>query len=183
MAVTFEVETGDGSETANSYCTVAYADDYISIKSNATAWLALTDADVEKYLMWATRLLDQRASYAGTKVYPAGALEWPRAYVYDRNDLPVCNDCVPKQIKDATVEIAWNLFENDVDPSDSGGTSGSAGGAIKRIKADVVEIEYTEGTTGTSGGDFPKGINTILSPLGSLRGGGSGMGFGRILKV
>jgi hypothetical protein len=183
MAVTFEVETGTGSETANSYTTVEYADDYLSIKANSATWLALSDTVVQNYLMWATRLLDQRATYAGTKVYPDAALEWPRNYVYDRNDLAVCNDCVPHEIQDAVVEIAYNLFANDIDPSDSGGSAGTAGGAIKRIKADVVEIEYTEGTAATSGGNFPPGLNSILAPLGTLGGGGGGMGFKRIQKV
>lgn len=172
----FLVEDGTIVPDATSYVTVEEADDYLSIKSNSTDWTALADAVVENYLMWATRLLDQRAVFPNsTRTDPDNqSLRWPRQYAYDREGDLIPDDIIPDQIKEATIEIAFNLFDQQVDPS-AGGSSGSAGGEIKRIKAAVVEIEYTEGTSTTTS-PFPRGINDILYPLGSIAGVGGSRG-------
>ncbi len=106
MAVVFTVEDGTGLPNANSYVTLLEADDYLSIKPNSSAWEALDDVVREKYLMWATRLLDQRAKWAGTKAFQDSALAWPRLYVIDREGYPVAGDIVPDEVKAATIEIA-----------------------------------------------------------------------------
>lgn len=172
----FIVETGLIVPNATSYVTVAEADDYISIKSNASTWTALSDAVVQNYLMWATRLLDQRAVFPNSQPTSPDtqSLRWPRQYAHDLEGDLIPDNIIPEQIKEATIEIAFNLFITGVDPS-AGGSSGSAGGAIKRIKAAVVEIEYTEGVATTTSA-FPKGINDILYPLGSIAGVGGSRG-------
>jgi len=172
----FIVEDGTIVPEATSYVTVAEADDYLSIKSNAADWTALADGVVQNYLMWATRILDQRAVFPNsTPTEPDNqSLRWPRQYAYDREGDLIPDDVIPDQIKEATIEIAFNLFDQGIDPS-SGGSSGSAGGAIKRIKAAVVEIEYTEGVSATTSA-FPTGINDILYPLGSIAGVGGSRG-------
>lgn len=176
---TFVVETGEGLTNATSYVSVAEADDYLTVKPDATiaGWVALTSGQKEDYLMWATRLLDQRGTFQGTKTVDESSLRWPRAWVYDRDGLLLPDDEIPEQIKAATVEIAFNLLEQNVDPSSPGS---STSGGIKSLKADVVEIEYFEGGS-ASNNAFPKGINDILAPLGSISGGGPG--FGRIVRT
>ncbi len=173
----FIVETGAGLTDATSYVSTDEADDYLSIKPNYSVWEALEEP--ESYLIWATRLLDQRAVFRGSKSVDDSALRWPRQGVLDRDGLTVAYDSVPKPIKDAVIEIAFHLVTQAVDPS---APAASSSGQIKRIKADVVEIEYVEGTAGNTTNYFPVGINDILAGLGSLQGGG-GSRFGRILKA
>lgn len=166
--VTFVVEDGSGVAFANSYVTLDEADDYLSIKgASADAWIALTDEEKEEYLMWATRLLDQRADFEGHLTYtdPLQTLRWPRSGVMGRDCISVEIDVIPNPIKAATIEIAWHLFSQQVDPS-LGTSTGS--GEIKRIKADVLEIEYQVSGDVDTVSPFPKGINAILWPLGSL---------------
>lgn len=176
MAVTFTVEDGTIVAGANSYVTVEEADDYLSIKSNSDDWIALADGDKENYLMWATRLLDQRGVFPNTTPSDPDNqdLRWPRMYAYDRDGEAIPDDVIPDQIKEATIEIAFNLYDQGVDPS-SGGSSGSAGGTINKIKAGPVEIGYSEGVSGTTS-PFPKGLNDILYPLGSIAGLGGSRG-------
>lgn len=181
---TFIVEDGTGLDNATSYVSVAEADDYLSIRPNIDDWTELDSTEKEAKLMWATRLLDQRARFYGRKTDNANGLEWPRIGVTDKNGAVVPYDVVPEPIKDATVEIAFYLLVNSLDPALPPGGGGVAGGAIKRIKADVVEIEYTEGTAASAVTTyFPLGINDILAGLGTLIGAGGGRGFGRILRA
>lgn len=172
----FIVEDGTIVPGATSYVTVAEADDYISVKSNAAEWTALPDLTIQNYLMWATRLLDQRSRWQSGTVLtdPDQDLSWPRQGAYDREGEAIPDDIIPDEIKDATIEIAFNLFDQNVDPS-SGGSSGSAGGVINKIKVAVIEIGYSEGTTSTTS-PFPSGINEILWPLGSIAGVGGSRG-------
>jgi len=175
MAVEFTVEDGTGVADANSYVEVEFADDYLSIKANSGDWIAQDDDDKERYLMWATRLLDQRAVFPNTS--PSSetqSLRWPRQYAYDRDGEAIPDDVIPDQIMEATVEIAFNLFDQGVDPS-AGGSAGSAGGTINKIKAGPIEIGYTDGVAASTS-PFPKGLNDILYPLGSIAGVGGSRG-------
>lgn len=178
MPVTFTVEDGTGLTTSNSYVTVAEADDYLSIKPNDTAWQALNSSVKQEYLMWATRLLDQRTSWRGYRQVEDSALRWPRYGAYDRDQLAVENNVVPVPVKQATIEIAFHLFTQSVDPSSPISTAGE----IKRVKADVVEVEYFENTARVTSNYFPVGINDILFGLGSLST-GTGSKFARILRA
>ena len=163
----FIVEDGTNVADANSYVTVEYADAYLAFKSNDTAWQEQDTVDKQDYLCWATRLLDQRANFEGRPTYRsdtvAQALRWPRTGVLDRDGFLLAPDAIPAPIKAATVEIAWHLFSQQVDPSL---LSSMGQGALKRVKADVVEVEYFTNIDTVS--PFPLGINHILWPLGSL---------------
>lgn len=178
MPVTFTVEDGSGLTTSNSYASVAEADDYLSIKPNDAAWVALNSSVKQEYLMWASRLLDQRTSWRGWKQVDESAMRWPRYGATDRDGLTVANDIVPNPVKAATIEIAFHLLSQSVDPS----TPISTSGEIKRVKADVVEIEYFEGTATATTNYFPVGINDILFGLGAIST-GTGSKFARILRA
>lgn len=179
--VAMVVEDGTGLSNANSYSSVAEADDYLSIKAATlyAVWSALNTTQKEGYLMWATRLLDQRANYQGSKSVSTSALRWPRTGVTDRDGISLAYDEIPPAIKSATVEIAYNLVSKAVDPS---APAADPTGALKRVKADVVEVEYVEGSASPGSDYFPYGINEILSGLGSIST-GTGSRFGKILKA
>lgn len=170
------VEDGTGLPDANSYASVADADNYLSVRPNYDAWDNFENQ--ENYLMWATRLLDQRATFYGYKQVANSALRWPRTGVVDRDGLAVPYDEVPLAIKHAVIEIAMHLFTQNVDPS----TPISTSGEIKRVKADVLEVEYFENTARATTNYFPVGINEILRGYGSLNS-GTGSRFARISRV
>lgn len=179
---TFNVEDGTGETDSNSYASVAEADDYLEVRPDLDdAWGLAINADKEAWLMWATQLLDQRCNFQGTKTVEESALRWPRSFVYDRDGLLVPDDEVPAQIKAATIEVAYNLAVQAVDPSNP--STGGSSGTIQKLKAAVVEITYASGS-GTSSRSvaLPLGLNDILSPLGSIAP-VTGGGFGRILRT
>lgn len=169
MSVTFTVEDGTIVDGANSYVEVSFADDYLSIKSDSATWEALSTLNKQKYLMWATRLLDQRAKFPNTVLTDTDQpLRWPRQGAYDRDGDPLPDDIIPDQIKEASVEIAFNLFITGIDPSENAQTGS---GSITKLKVAVIEINYN-GAIPLNANAFPRGINYILFPLGSVPGGG-----------
>jgi hypothetical protein len=181
--MSFIVETGAGLIDASSYGSVEDALDYIEIKGTvlSATWLALDSTAQENFLMWATRLLDQRAYYNGSKTFATSALRWPRQGVCDRDGIALAYDKVPRIIRAVTFEVANHLATKGLDPSAQ--PSSLATGNIKRLKADVVEIEYSTKTVSSETAlYFPFGINQMLQPLGSLQL-GTGARFGRIKRA
>lgn len=178
MAVVFTVEDGTGLAGANSYVSVAYADDYLVIKPHTAPWLSLSSTEKEKYLMLATRTLDNRATYRGSKAVEDSGLRWPRVGAVDCDGLTQPYDAVPDAIQHATVELAYHFVFHDIDPSIPISTSGE----IKKIKADVIEIEYVDGSQSSTINYFPQGINDVLQCLGRVTT-GNGSSFGRILRA
>jgi hypothetical protein len=181
--MSFIVETGAGLSDASSYGSVEDALDYIEIKgvTLSTKWLALDSTAQENYLMWATRLLDQRAYFSGSKTSATSGLRWPRQGVYDRDGIALVYDKVPKVIRQVTFEVANHLATQGLDPSAQPASLGA--GNIKRLKADVVEIEYSTKTVPNEAAMyFPFGINQMLQPLGSLQL-GTGARFGRVKRA
>ena len=157
MAFAFVVETGTGETTSTSYVSEAVADDYFEIDRVFTAtWTALTSTEKEYRLAWATRILDQKVKWNGTKTDETNALEWPRTSVYDRNGVGIDSDEMPEQLIEATCEFAKYL--NSEDP-----ISGAGIDFISEIVLDVLEIKYQEGTSQSS---FPNVINSLLRGLG-----------------
>ncbi|MFM7009113.1 MAG: DnaT-like ssDNA-binding protein [Betaproteobacteria bacterium] len=172
------VEDGTGLSNANSYVTLQEAEDYLSIKSASAFEIWDAELDQENYLMQATRVLDQRAHFTGYKTVSTSALRWPRSGVSDRDGVSLSYDVIPNPIKAATIEIAYHLLSQNIDPSLPTQTSD---GQISSIKADVIEIKYVSGTAGPVN-HFPLGINSILQGLGSIAT-GVGSKFGRILRA
>lgn len=172
MAFTFVVESGSGLITgANSYVSVSDASDIIATNIHAdTAWVALSTADQEKLLAWATRYLDTKASWKGTKSVEDSPLRWPRTGVYDRDNVLIDSDVIPQQLKVATAEMARYLIAQDrtIERDQDG---------LVRLKADVVEIEFREGYTLPSVPDYMQDLITGLGYMPS-----SGMRFSPIAR-
>lgn len=163
MALTFLVEDGTGLAAATSYISIADAADYLSVDVVAeTAWDALSTEEQEEFLMWSTRLLDQKCWYEGNPVdttTPQG-LRWPRCWVYDRDGTLLSSTAVPGQIEAAVVELAKHLIAgNDL-------TTGSDIDNLKKIVVDVIEIEYQDDAGQTT---IPNIINAILEGIGTFR--------------
>lgn len=129
MALT--VETGSGSATAESYCTVEYASTYHSNRGNA-AWAALsTDSIREQYLRKATDYMVAmyRNSWQGCRVDDDQALDWPRSgCVVD--GVYVDDDIVPTPIKNACAELALKVASGDLYADQARGTVSETVGPI-----------------------------------------------------
>lgn len=174
MSWSFVVETGEQVAGANSYASVTDATDYFTPDINFSAiWNALTATQQQHRLAWATRILDQKTYWRGTRTANTQALRWPRSGVYSKDGELVDDDEIPIEIVAATCELAkyLNTSTNDL-------TVGPDATNLKRVKADVVELEYQDGVQQST---VPSIINAIISGLGVFRAGGSS--FARISKT
>lgn len=163
MAYQFIVEDGSGVPNANSYVTVEEADDYLVQNIHVSAKWAALDADTKQYLLsWASRYLDQHARWNGYPTFPTARLKWPRSYVRVNGCL-IDPHTIPQPIKDATIELARYLLDNDL-----GDVRGQDG--LERIKVDVIEIVFNSAYRLPK---TPPELNWILMGYGVLVGSGS----------
>lgn len=105
------VETGTGSATAESLCSVTAADTHHSDRGNTT-WASLATAAKEQALRKATEYMFQVYSlrWAGYRMTATQALDWPRAYVPRipsmTGNLYYADDAVPVEVQRACAELA-----------------------------------------------------------------------------
>lgn len=155
MTVTFDATAGGSS--ANSYVSVAMADDWMTKRLHAADWTAATNAEKESALMWATRLLE-RYSWKGepttSGVSPAQALRWPRSYVLDLDGNELDGTTIPDFLQEATTELAFSLIQDDR-------TEDPDGIGFKRLKVGPIELEPD---TVRSANTLPKTVMDLISP-------------------
>ena len=163
MTVTFEVETGSGSPTANSYASVLNGDDYHEKHLYSTIWTAAETGEKEESLMMATRLLDDYFAWEGTKTSDTQALDFPRFNVFDKDGFLFQSGTLPSALLDATCEFARSLLAADrtAETDDRG---------FSRIKAGPVEIVVNPGDRRPV---VPSVVKRMLSAIGRAVGGAS----------
>ena len=93
--------TANGA-SADSYATVAEGDTYHDNHLYATDWTGATTANKEKALKMATRILDEKIDWSGTKTTDSQALAWGRSDVLD-DGYSVSSTIVPEPVKNATI--------------------------------------------------------------------------------
>jgi hypothetical protein len=101
---------------ANSYASVAEADDYLLNRRGiqTAAWATLTTTQKEESLIWATQILDSICEWAGAPRTFSQGLRWPRTGVRRKFDLDWLDpDSFPDILKDATAELAFSLQSSD----------------------------------------------------------------------
>ena len=126
MSLTLVKEDGTGRSDANSYASVAEADDYYLGHLYATAWTAATTDQKTAALVMATRLIDAEYQFNGTRTNAVQGLQWPRAKCPEPDNihvplavlLPIPSDfvrydSVPKAVVQATCEMARELLITD----------------------------------------------------------------------
>jgi hypothetical protein len=170
MAVVLVVEDGTGIVAANSYLTAAEADSILEVNPSSFAvWDALSAAQKDAYLVWASQYIDDYVEWAGYKTVPTSGLRWPRCGVYDRDGILIAEDVLPEQLLNAVAQIAVFLINNEA--ASSGGQSSNLPEGIKRVKADVVELEFFESGSADSqsGTDLmPLNIAYLIRGLGRV---------------
>lgn len=137
------VEDGTGKVDAESYASVADADSYHTKFGSFTDWDAFTTAQKEVALRKATQYLDGefRNRYLGRRTNDDQALEWPREFVVDSDDIDLDDDVIPQELIDATSRLALDAAtDSDLYPVLT------TPGAVKRTRDKVgpleSEIEY-----------------------------------------
>lgn len=141
---TLVVEDGTGLANANVYLSVADADTYHADRGNS-AWAALTTAQKQAGLLYATTQIDVSYSWKGYLADPDQALEWPRLSSDDTEGRVTDNE-VPDKIKQATAELAL------LHQTSALNATYSRGGRVKRQKVGIIEREFFE--------DAPEGVTT-----------------------
>ncbi|MBK7822929.1 MAG: hypothetical protein IPJ61_18265 [Tessaracoccus sp.] len=170
------VEDGTLVASANSYATVAQADDYLEARARDSAWASLDDDVKEGYLIQATDYMVQRyhASWKGVRRSAAQALDWPRAYVdyepvYQSTGVvadPVTGgfwlpaDEVPGRVIHACIELAVRAV--------SGALAPDLAAQKKRVQVGPIEVEYAAAARESKA--F-QAVEQLLAPL--LENGGS----------
>ena len=138
MAFTFVVEDGTVVANANSYVTVAEADDYLIANPHAwSSWSVLTNTTKQYYLAFATRYIDARAEFEGEKADPDSALRFPRTGCFTADEVEIPADEIPVGLRHATIEMARYLIDNDrtVERGQDG---------LKELQVDVVKLVFDE---------------------------------------
>jgi hypothetical protein len=147
-----------GSDTSDSYATLAAADAHHSAMGHA-GWTG-TDAAKEAALRRATLWIDgtYRSRFPGIRRYAREqALEWPRANATDRDGWPIDADTIPAEIATSTIEAA--LRELGVPGSLS--PDYVAALAVKREKVGPIEVEYL----GAAGAGAAQPILTLVDGI------------------
>lgn len=159
-----------GGVNADSYVTVAEADAYFGNRLHASAWTALGTSDKEKALKMATvRLDEEHWDGARAEDISLQALRWPRYGAVDIDGHGIEGDEIPRQLKEATYELALAMVATDL--LKASGLEGFESIKVGPISVDVRQIPE---------GNLP---DVVVRRLRGLRvAGSSGFGQPRLVR-
>lgn len=126
------VEDGTIVTGAESYCTVAFADDYHAKRGN-TAWDLLDTTDQkEPALRKATDYIEQayQSRWKGYRVDEDQALSWPRYDVYIDDIVSIDGSVIPEAVKRACAELALKAATAELSPDLTQGVTSESVGPI-----------------------------------------------------
>jgi hypothetical protein len=150
------VETGSASPTSNSYASVADGNAYHASHLYASAWHQANDAQKEKALIWATRLIDENVEWTGFQSQDGQALQWPRHGAGDRGGFVIDSNEIPRALKDATAEMARLMLGEDRTAEDD-----TRGFSMIKAGSVTVNIDKSDRTD-----IIPKTVARMVSPFG-----------------
>lgn len=111
MAIEFKVETGQKSATSTSYASL---DDFRQYWENrGVDYSATSDDTLKVKLNLATQYIDGLYNYQGYKSTTTQALEFPRDYLVDRNNIDWSGE-IPQALINATCEAAHYSMSKDL---------------------------------------------------------------------
>lgn len=131
------VEDGSGMQNADSYASVATADDYHASRGN-TAWSHLTTSTKDVKLRMATDYLQAKYSggWKGYRVAALQALDWPR-YGVTVDRITLVSDELPVQLVRACCELALKAIDGPLMVDE--------GAQVKAEKIGSIEVTYADG--------------------------------------
>lgn len=148
------VETGAGSATSETLCSVAYADIWHAARGCAP-WATLTTAQKEEALRRASDYFEQvyGQNFSGVRVNGTQALSWPRSGAY-LNKYQVSSTSIPSLVINASAELAYKAAQGNLAADLTQG--------VKREKVGVLEVEYD--STSAQYTRY-RAIDNMLAPL------------------
>jgi hypothetical protein len=156
--MSLNVEIGAGLANADSFCSVADADDRMAALGN-DIWVPLTTSQKEEALRRATVFMEQvyRSRWQGYRQTAAQALSWPRNGIWVEG-FSVDSDTVPSEVRHACADLAFRAAAGDLAPD--------LERAVIREKVGPIETEYDRASPQTK--RF-RAIDLMLAPY--LKGG------------
>jgi hypothetical protein len=156
------LETGTGSATSETLCSVAYADSWHSLRGCAP-WASLNTEQKEQALRRASDYFEQvyGGIFKGRRVSAMQALSWPRIGAY-LNDYEVSSTTIPTLVIKATAELAYKAAQGNLAPDLTQG--------IKREKVGAIEVEYDNYSVQYT--RF-RSVDNLLAPLMTAAAGGA----------
>ena len=137
-----------------TYSSLAEADDYFLGSNEYATWAGYTDAQKERGLISATRLIDRQA-WQGAKDGDDQTLDFPRSGL-------TCNgESVTAEESLALAVEASQLLALDLISGSTVETTSSTENLTKRLKADTVEIEYFRAEP-SANGRFDKDVMELI---------------------
>lgn len=145
-----------GAVNADTYASLAEAVAYVGTLTFPGKW-PTTESAQEALLKQAARKMETLV-FKGTRAASAEtqALAFPRLYLTDRDGYDIAPDAIPRDVKNAQIELALWLAKKDR----------TADAAPSRLKVGGLEIE------GSVQKSFPDHVLAMLAPF--LSGGGDG---------
>jgi hypothetical protein len=126
------------SATANSYCTLAEADQYQDDRpAVSTTWADASENNKIRALLWACSLMESLFTFQGYASTTTQKLGWPRTGLLTRIHTSLDSDDVPAELKDAQSEFARQLLVANRAQDDEVETQG-----ISSIKAGSIALQF-----------------------------------------
>jgi hypothetical protein len=143
--MTVTVVATAGASNANSYLSVAAADDLANLYLGTLNWASASTDNKGRALIMATRYLDE-LSYVGSRASTTQSLLWPRTDA-ECGDWSFTSNEIPQPIKQATFDLAEHLLGDSTALSGSGASSGELipgipNANLKRARVDVIDVEF-----------------------------------------
>ena len=185
------VETGSGRDLlAQSYASLALANQWHNAGVNAEAWDFIDPPDQERALVAATRLLDATVDWRGTPVYGDQPLGWPRRNVRGTDRRPFAMNAVPNAVRFATAALALKLAQDQVaalaaEAAGTTTTGGTTEQSVEEITLGPIGIKLSSATAATVEADaaaqeaasrlVPVEIAAMIKHWGDYAGGSAAM--------
>ena len=142
---------------SDSFMTVAEADSYYATNLYSTTWVGSNTDSKEKALKMATRILDEKVAWVGTRATSTQALGWGRTDV-TWDGTTVSSTTVPIQIKNATAEFAGELLVSDL-------TANAEGKGLNSLKVGDITLDFDKNDTA---GVMPEIVQEMLRGWGTI---------------
>lgn len=153
------LDTTVGGADANSYASVDEFKVYRTSRFPAVAAVvAANDASIEAALIVGCRIIDQDFDWTGSAVDAVQQLTWPRAGMLTRNGFAVATTAIPRELKTAQCEVAYELLTG----VDLLADNDAVKAGLSSLKAGSVALSWQSVNTSTS-----ESVDMIIRRLGS----------------
>jgi hypothetical protein len=171
MAIQFTVEDGSGLSNANSYVTVAEADQYLENtgRKNSTTWGSKGTADKQAALTQAFFYMKARWQdrWMGIARYENQSGDWPRYSAYKRSGFLYEANEIPTEVKQAQIEYALVAVDTSLFPNPAyDDTNRPVLEKTEKVDVLMESTRYADGSKPQTWRKYPLADNLISFLLG-----------------